>query len=302
MQIYFSQRKVQWCGIKFLAAKLLIQSDANKFVLLGSPGSGKTTLLSYFAVMLAQNQAEKLGLEQDVDYLPILIKMRDLSRLDDIGDISILDYARQFAEKTMSVKNLPRDFFEHWLEDGRALILLDGLDEIAEESKRYKIVQRIENFLGRFQRNIAIITSRPAGYKRDFFRTEEFPHYKLLGFDDGKVEEFVNHWYDSRFQDKDEADRHKERRGTLDTLMAQRFGWKSDRSPNSNRRNTLTCLRMPDDIGKVCSNGNKNPEWPNGVSQQALPQSVAKPSLSSLRPHLSICKEDSMEVPDLHPK
>ena len=98
------------------------------------------------------------------------------------------------------------------------------------------------------------------------------------------------------------ADRHKERRGTLDTLMAQRFGWKSDRSPNSNRRNTVTCLRMPDDIGNVCSNGNKNPEWSNGVSQPASSQSVAKPSLSSLRPHLSICKEDSMEVPDLHSK
>ena len=192
---------------KFLAAKLLIQTDANKFVLLGSPGSGKTTLLSYFAVMLAQNQSEQLGLKPDVNYLPIIIRMRDLSKK---GDISILDYAKQFAEKTMSVKSLPTGFFEYWLEDGRALILLDGLDEVAEESKRYNVVQRIENFLGQFDRNTAIITSRPAGYKRDFFRTEEFPHYELLPFDDDKVEEFINHWYDSRFQDKEEAERRKE--------------------------------------------------------------------------------------------
>ncbi len=157
--------------------------------------------------MLAQNQVEKLGLNPDVDYLPILIRMRDLSRL---GEVSILDYAKQFAENSMSVKSLPEGFFEYWLEDGRALILLDGLDEVAEESKRYKVVQRIENFLGQFQRNIAIITSRPAGYKRDFFRTEEFPHYELLAFDDRKVEEFVNRWYDSRFQDKAEAERRKE--------------------------------------------------------------------------------------------
>ncbi|MGB3655372.1 MAG: NACHT domain-containing protein, partial [Rivularia sp. (in: cyanobacteria)] len=194
-------------GNKFIADKLLSQSDRKKFVLLGAPGSGKTTLLSYFAVMLAQNQVEKLGLNPDVDYLPILIRMRDLSRL---GEISILDYAKQFAENSMSVKSLPEGFFEYWLEDGRALILLDGLDEVAEESKRYKVVQRIENFLGQFQRNIAIITSRPAGYKRDFFRTEEFPHYELLAFDDRKVEEFVNRWYDSRFQDRAEAERRKE--------------------------------------------------------------------------------------------
>ncbi len=209
-ELFLEQRQralINRSGNKFLADKLLIQSDRKKFVLLGAPGSGKTTLLSYFAVMLAQNQVEKLGLNPDVDYLPILIRMRDLSRL---GEISILDYAKQFAENSMSVKSLPEGFFEYWLEDGRALILLDGLDEVAEESKRYKVVQRIENFLGQFQRNIAIITSRPAGYKRDFFRTEEFPHYELLAFDDDKVEEFVNRWYDSRFQDKAEAGRRKE--------------------------------------------------------------------------------------------
>ncbi|MEM6402481.1 MAG: HEAT repeat domain-containing protein [Cyanobacteria bacterium P01_D01_bin.116] len=194
-------------GNQFLAANLLTQSDSKKFVLLGAPGSGKTTLLSYFAVMVAQNQFEKLGLNPDGDYLPILIKMRDLSRF---GEISILDYAKQFAENDLLVKNLPEGFFEYWLEEGRALILLDGLDEIAEESKRYRVVRRIENFIGNFQHNITIITSRPAGYKRDFFRTEEFPHYELLPFDDEKVEEFINRWYDSRFQDKAEAERRKE--------------------------------------------------------------------------------------------
>ena len=209
-ELFLEQRQrasIGRSGNKFIAEKLLTQSNFKKFVLLGAPGSGKTTLLSYFAVMLAQNKVEKLGLNPDVDYLPILIRMRDLSRL---GEISILDYAKQFAENSMSVKSLPEGFFEYWLEDGRALILLDGLDEVAEESKRYNVVQRIENFLGQFQRNIAIITSRPAGYKRDFFRTEEFPHYELLAFDDRKVEEFVNRWYDSRFQDKAEAERRKE--------------------------------------------------------------------------------------------
>ena len=108
-----------------------------------------------------------LGLDPYTDWLPILIRIRDLARHP---DKSILEYARIFAEKTMAVKTLPVGFFEHWLEDGRALILLDGLDEVAEEGKRYDVVRRIENFLGQFDRNRAIITSRPAGYRRDFFR------------------------------------------------------------------------------------------------------------------------------------
>jgi len=194
-------------GRKLLASELLTEFSAKKAVLLGAPGSGKTTLMSYFAVMLAQNRPELLGLDVNVDWLPILIRMRDFSQHPNLG---ILDFAKQFAEKRMSVKTLSPGFFEYWLEDGRTLILLDGLDEIADESKRSEIVRRIENFLGQYDKNIAIITSRPAGYRRDFFRTEEFPHYELKRFDDDKIEQFINNWYDSRFLDKTEAERRKD--------------------------------------------------------------------------------------------
>jgi predicted NACHT family NTPase len=185
----------------------LNQNQSNKFVLLGAPGSGKTTLLSFFAVMLAQNAREKLGWDSGRDCLPILIKIRDFARL---SDINILDYGRQFAEKTMSVKPLPEGFFEYWLADGRAMILLDGLDEVVEESKRYAVVDHIESFLGQYHQNLAIITSRPAGYKRDFFNTSEFEHYQLQLFDDAKVDEFINRWYDSRVPDAAEAQRRKD--------------------------------------------------------------------------------------------
>ncbi|NEO44924.1 MAG: NACHT domain-containing protein [Moorea sp. SIO4A3] len=194
-------------GRKFLAQQLLSQSQSRRVVILGAPGSGKTTLMSYFAVMLAESKAEVLGLDGDTDWLPILIRMRDFGiNLDK----NLINYARGFAENTMSVQRLPVGFFEHWLSDGRALILLDGLDEVADEAKRNDVVRRIENFLGQFDRNRAIITSRPAGYRRDFFRTEEFPHYQIEPFDDSKISEFIDNWYNSRFQDQAEAARRKE--------------------------------------------------------------------------------------------
>ena len=202
------QRKLDSSGRKFLPQELLQRNQAKKFVLLGAPGSGKTTLMSYFAVMLADKKSAKLGLDENVDWLPIILRIRDLSRQPE--DISILDYAKLYAEKNLAVKDLPVGFFEHWLENGQAIILLDGLDEIPEEAKRYQIVGRIESFLTRFGENRAIITSRPAGYKQDFFRTGEFPHFQLQSFDDEKIEEFINLWYDSRFADKGERERRKE--------------------------------------------------------------------------------------------
>ncbi|NEO44877.1 MAG: NACHT domain-containing protein [Moorea sp. SIO4A3] len=192
---------------KFLADQLLSQNQSRRVVILGAPGSGKTTLMSYFAVMLAQSKAKVLGLDPDTDWLPILIRIRDLARHP---DKSLIDYAQMFAEKTMAVKLLPEGFFDHWLSDGRALILLDGLDEVAEDAKRNDVVRRINNFLGQFDRNRAIITSRPAGYRRDFFRTEDFPHYQIEPFDDQKISTFIDNWYGSRFKDKAEAERRKE--------------------------------------------------------------------------------------------
>ncbi|WP_287266689.1 HEAT repeat domain-containing protein [Moorena sp. SIO3A2] len=192
---------------KFLADQLLSQNQSRRVVILGAPGSGKTTLMSYFAVMLAQSKAEVLGLDGDTDWLPILIRIRDLARHP---DKSLIDYARMFAEKTMAVNTIPVGFFDHWLSDGRALILLDGLDEVAEDAKRYDVVRRIHSFLGQFNRNPAIITSRPAGYRRDFFRTEDFPHYQIEPFDDEKISDFIDNWYSSRFKDKAEAERRKD--------------------------------------------------------------------------------------------
>ena len=194
-------------GRKFLADQLLSQNQSIRVVILGAPGSGKTTLMSYFAVMLAQSKPEVLGLDGDTDWLPILIRIRDLARHP---DKSLIEYARMFAEKTMAVNTIPVGFFDHWLSDGRALILLDGLDEVAEDAKRYDVVRRIDNFLEQFDRNRAIITSRPAGYRPDFFRTEEFPHYQIQPFDDQKISAFIDSWYNSRFQDQAEAQRRKE--------------------------------------------------------------------------------------------
>nr|WP_293159209.1 NACHT domain-containing protein [Okeania sp. SIO2C9] len=198
---------VNTSGRKFLASQLLSENKSQKFVILGGPGSGKTTLMSYFALMLAQKQSQVLGLDRDRDWLPILIRIRDFVR--DL-DKTIPEHIRLFAETNMALQDLPTGFFEHWLEDGRALILLDGLDEVAEEGKRYDVVRRIETFLGKFDKNPAIITSRPVGYRRDFFNTAEFPHYQMQSFDDDKISLFLDNWYNSRFADPQQAQRWKE--------------------------------------------------------------------------------------------
>ncbi len=206
------QQQRQWINSdnyqnKFPAQDLLTKNQGKKSVILGSPGSGKTTLMSYFAVIIAEGQSNLLGLSEEIDWLPILIKMRDYARYD---NLSVLEYYQQFCQNSLHTKDLPQRFFEHWLEDGRVLILLDGLDEIVNEGKRYEIVQKIECFLGKYEKNRVIVTSRPAGYRRDFFKASEFPHYWLQPFDHEKINEFIENWYDSRTPDQTEAKSRKD--------------------------------------------------------------------------------------------
>jgi HEAT repeat protein len=193
-----------------IPAQKVINLAQKKAVVLGAPGSGKTMLASYFALMLCetpQSDSTQIGLKVEDDYLPVVVRIRDWILQPKMG---LLEYLRSNAEASLACKELPTGFFEHWLERGRALILLDGLDEVVDEAQRRKVAEQIETFLHQYQDNPAVITSRPAGYRWDFFNLDEFPHYTLESFDDKQVATFIDHWYDSRLkEDPAQADRRK---------------------------------------------------------------------------------------------
>ena len=186
------------------AGKLLSYAPSSKIVILGEPGSGKSTLMQYFAVKVAQKEFSELELpEQDI--LPILIRIRDLAKQP---EINILAYLQKFIPLKFTI-DIPEGFFDYWFKQGKALILLDGLDEIADENRRRKVVEHFYSFVKNehYAENKVIVTSRPVEYKRDFFRTKEFPHYDILPFDEQKIDLFIQKWHDSRSLDKQDSER-----------------------------------------------------------------------------------------------
>ncbi|UKO95965.1 NACHT domain-containing protein [Nostoc sp. UHCC 0870] len=183
----------------YIAANtLLINSPIQQMVILGEPGSGKSTLMQYFALDFASNAEH--------DLLPILIQIRDLAKY---VENNILSYLQEIIPKKYNLTDIPNGFFDYWLKQGKALILLDGLDEIADENKRREVVRLLYSFIkdSQYAQNRVIITSRPAEYERYFFKTNEFPHYIIQPFDEPKINLFIDKWHNSRFPDLVESDR-----------------------------------------------------------------------------------------------
>ena len=139
------------------AVQIATDKRYNGLIILGDPGAGKTTLLRYFLLCFAKKEAAK-RLNLPGDLLPILLPLRSV----DLKQTFIKTICEQFHDYDLK---LSEAFFLDRLEKGRAIVLLDGLDEVADEKARKQMCQWIDKSRTRFNRCPFIVTSRFAGYR-----------------------------------------------------------------------------------------------------------------------------------------
>ena len=123
-------------------------------VILGDPGSGKTTLLKYILVMLIQGRAEeKIGLRSDT--IPFFVPLRELK---DPGSEEFFPFIKRVCR--LDKFSILDDDFRALLDSGRGIMLLDGLDEVADEKARIKICKWIDENRKLYARTPFVVTSR----------------------------------------------------------------------------------------------------------------------------------------------
>lgn len=178
-----------------------------RLVIIGDPGCGKTTLLAYLALTYARSLRdgealvkERLGLEAEADYLPVLLPLRDFGRhlrqahpeSSKDGPALLLDYLREYyAAQEIHV---PEDFFAQFLTSGKATVLLDGLDEVADPALRQRVARLVEKFVVRYPKSRYVITSRVVGYSGPARLGEQFGLAKIRDFTPAEVRQFVREW------------------------------------------------------------------------------------------------------------
>lgn len=189
-------------------AQLLLGAEADgsaRIVVLGDPGSGKTTI-SRFLVMLAAGAIAMPGVKVNGEPLPLRVAFRDfVEKQRETPNLSLLDYLEIQARTELSLA-LPKNFLSKAMENGHAILLLDGLDEVGAPEHRAAMRDLVAGFSASHRKLPMLVTSRIAGYDdaplrgRSILEVEKrplvpFETIRLEKFDDDDLRTFVARWY-----------------------------------------------------------------------------------------------------------
>ncbi|HEX5495573.1 MAG TPA: HEAT repeat domain-containing protein [Mycobacteriales bacterium] len=167
-----------------------------RLVVLGNPGGGKTTLLRHLALRGAQRIWDG-GLESigDGARVPILVRVAEYADSDAWRRASLTDYLANYHRVADCPAGALADLFTRKLAAGHCLLLLDGLDEIAQTDERIAVVGRIEEFVRRHTRagNAFVVTSREEGYRAAALGGG-FTHVRARDMTRQQVEQFLRRW------------------------------------------------------------------------------------------------------------
>ncbi|MBD2182025.1 NACHT domain-containing protein [Planktothrix sp. FACHB-1355] len=167
---------------------LKVANEKQYLMVLGGPGAGKSTFL------------RKLGLEVlkgfqggfEHECIPVFIELKGFRSENMDVQKSIVEEFRlcDFPNPEESTTKL--------LEQGKLLILLDGLDEVPAKVMNETIGQ-IQNFVDLYKNNRFIISCRTAAYRQNFRR---FTDVAMAEFDNAQIKQFIGNWFHSELDKK----------------------------------------------------------------------------------------------------
>ncbi|MGI5181983.1 HEAT repeat domain-containing protein [Dactylosporangium sp. CA-152071] len=183
---------------------VLSDTEHRKVVLLGDPGSGKSTVTNYLMLVLSRARRDE-RLSALTDVLPFVVELRSYSAMLVSGECeSFVEYlAHQAARDGLG---LPEAVLRQYLADnGRALFIFDGLDEIFDRNQRTAVTARIAAFVEEFPSVRVLVTSRVIGYVRKALTDAGFAHFTLQDLGDEQIQDFLARWYRHTMSDDESA-------------------------------------------------------------------------------------------------
>ena len=154
----------------------------------GEAGSGKTTLLQWLAVSSARQRFPH-ALDEWNDTVPFFIRLRS-----HVGEK--LPQPKDFPAgiNPTLAERMPDGWAAQQMENGRALLLIDGVDELREE-ERAEAADWLRDLLNTYPDARYVVTSRPPAVGEHWLRAENFASAFLEPMDVPAIDTFIEHWH-----------------------------------------------------------------------------------------------------------
>jgi hypothetical protein len=173
-----------------------------RVLLLGGAGAGKTTLLQWLAHTAATAGRDDVE-DPWRDVVPFFVPLRQFAdrALPEPEDLVRVGAPALAGEK-------PASWVSGLLRSGRAMLLVDGVDEVLRPRRR-EVGRWLEGLLRGYPNARFVVSTRPSAIDEDWPATDEpLPRYDLLPLSGRGMRELVGHWFSAaRALETDELQR-----------------------------------------------------------------------------------------------
>ncbi|MFG2290582.1 NACHT domain-containing protein [Streptomyces sp. NPDC048595] len=174
----------------------------DRVLLRGIAGSGKSTLVQWLAVSCTKAPAQT-PLPHLYGRIPFVLPLRTLTR-----DGAPLPTPDRFlgAVGCPVAGSQPGGWADRVLASGRALLLVDGLDEIPDR-EREQARRWLRDLLDAFPDNRWLVTTRPSAVRDDWLASDGFGELTLSPLRGSEVTAFIGRWHDAARGDAEDTER-----------------------------------------------------------------------------------------------
>ncbi|NBE54727.1 NACHT domain-containing protein [Streptomyces sp. YC537] len=162
-----------------------------RVLLRGVAGTGKTTLVQWLAITTAQQDRVPGDLSQLVGRVPFVLPLRTLARKG--AELPMPeDFLRWIGCPLVGTE--PDGWAARVLQHGRAVMLVDGADEIPRHD-RTRTRAWLKQLMAVFPGNLWLVTSRPSALDRGWLGREGFQEFALTPMRPADMKQFVGRWH-----------------------------------------------------------------------------------------------------------